>query len=254
MRRKLSNYLALLLLLLAVSAASPGQAPVGTGPQEISEADGRPVIFKHLPKPDAIEGDPLFLNSNSQIVQLLGERPLLSEVELGRGTEAAFAVYPAGKLLLVENSSPQASIAMDESVLLRLASQPELSPTAYRRIGNYNAFVFDGPDAAAAGELLNEIRYEKTVQWLGQDPYILKKLERYMVMTTRDIFISTIQIIVFGILGSILAGIVAGYFYFRFRDRRRERTAAFSDAGGLTRLNIDELTSEVSGGSGTLTA
>jgi hypothetical protein len=175
----------------------------------------------------------------------VGDRPVLNAIDFAGGTEAVSAPYAAGKLLIVEYTNPQGSIDADQKITQEIARTPQNAPTAYRRIGNYNAFVFDGADSAVAAGLLDQIKYEKSVQWLGEDPFLLKRVEKYLVTTTRDIFISTLKVIVLGIAGSIFVGIIAGFVYFRFRDQRRERTAAFSDAGGLTRLNIDDLTSPI---------
>ena len=43
----------------------------------------------------------------------------------------------------------------------------------------------------------------------------------------------------------MIAGIIAGLVYFRFRDRERSKRIAFSDAGGLTRLNLDDLSEPI---------
>jgi uncharacterized membrane-anchored protein YhcB (DUF1043 family) len=53
--------------------------------------------------------------------------------------------------------------------------------------------------------------------------------------------ISTVLWIALGLGVALLAGIVAGLIFFRFRDQRRASRTAFSDAGGLTRLNLDGL-------------
>ena len=71
--------------------------------------------------------------------------------------------------------------------------------------------------------------------------YLLKRVEKYFVNTTRDIFISTVLWIISGLGLSILLGILAGFIFFRFREQKRATRTAYSDAGGLTRLNLDGL-------------
>ena len=39
----------------------------------------------------------------------------------------------------------------------------------------------------------------------------------------------------------LCAGLAAGIVFYQFRERERRRWSKFSDAGGLTRLNLDEL-------------
>jgi hypothetical protein len=143
-------------------------------------------------------------------------------------------------LLIVEYTNPQSSLEADTKIQQYLGAHPD-SGTVYRRIGNYNALVFDASDVNAAAGLLDQVKYEKTIQWLGEDPYILKRLERYMVTTSRDIMLSTVFVIIGGLAASVLAGIVAGFIFFRIRDQKRAHRTTFSDAGGLTRLNLDGL-------------
>ncbi len=213
----------------------------GVKSQEISDADGLPVILKHLPDSENVKGSAVFVTDSDGLRKAVGDRPILELVEFSGGTEAVVADYPAGKLLIVEFTNPQASGFADQRIQQRLTENPGNPPIVYRRIGNYNAFVFDATDQAAANELLGRIKYEKSVQWLGEDPFLMQKIERYFAQTGRDVVISTILWIslIFGI--TIAAGVVVGYFYFRYRESQRASMTAFSDAGGLTRLNLDDL-------------
>jgi hypothetical protein len=178
-----------------------------------------------------------------ELKNVLGDRPVLDLIDFAGGTEAAVAPYDVGHLLLIEYSSPQASIDADSAITSKLAAVND-ALTRYRRIGNYNAFVFDASDQAAADALLDQIKYEKTVQWLGKNPFSISA-ERAFVLTTSDIFLSTVLVIVMGIGTSILLGMVAGYFFFLFREQKRAGMRAFSDAGGMTRLNLDGLTPDI---------
>ncbi len=209
-------------------------------PQEISDGDGLPVLVKHLPDWPQKHPGSVFAADPAPLKTELGERPVIDLIDFRGGTEAVTASYPEGRLLIVEYSNPQLSSEADSKFLAYFAAAPE-SSTVYRRIGNYNVFVFDAPDQAAANSLLDQIKYQKTVQWLGEDPYLSEKLERYFVVTTRDIFISTVLWIIGGIFTSVLAGVLIGFVFYRIREQRRRDWKAFSDAGGLTRLNLDEL-------------
>jgi hypothetical protein len=208
--------------------------------QELSEDDGKPVLLKHLPSYENVQDAAVFVTDNGALRRAVGNRPVLDVLEFPPGTEAVAADYAQGRLVIVEYTNPQASIEADGKIQEHLATNAQTS-VVYRRIGNYNAFVFDAADETAANLLLDEVKYQKVVQWLGEDPYLLRKLERYMMATSRDIAISTVMVIGFGLLTAILAGIVAGLIFFRFRDQKRAGRAAFSDAGGLTRLNLDGL-------------
>lgn len=209
--------------------------------QEVSDEDGIPVLIKHLPDWESVRDRTTFTQNAEELRSVVGSHSVLDAIDFKGGTEAVTAPYPAGRLLIVEYTNPQASADADAKFIQRLAESPDSSRIVYRRIGNYNAFVFDVADPDAANELLDQIKYQKVVQWLGEDPYLLKRIEKYFVTTTRDIFISTVLWIVSGIGLSVIAGIVVGFLFFRFRERKRATRTAYSDAGGLTRLNLDGL-------------
>jgi hypothetical protein len=229
----------LFAFLTGVVLAQPSAAPAVRS-QEISEDDGLPVLIKHLPEWQNVRSSTVFTTNAADLKNAVGDRPVLGQIDFAGGTEAVKADYPAGKLLIVEFTTPHASVDADARILQHLATNPEPA-TVYRRIGNYNAFVFDAADQEAAVGLLDQVKYEKSVQWLGEDPYLLRKIERYFAITTRDIMISTVLWIVGGLGISIVCGIVAGVIFYRVREQRRATWHAYSDAGGLIRLNLDEL-------------
>ena len=209
--------------------------------QEISEIDGAPVLIKHLPDAETVKARATFAKSVSELKAFLGDRPVLDHIEFVAGTEAVTAAYPAGKLLIVEYTSPQQSVEADQKFKGTIADDPS---TAYRRIGNYNVLVFDVADKPAAEALIDQVKYEKQVQWLGNNPFRISA-ERAFVITTTDMFISTALVIVIGAVISLLGGLIAGYIYFQFRERQRAHMAAFTDAGGMTRLNLDGFTPDI---------
>ncbi len=225
----------------SISVVAQPERYSGVKSQEISEADGLPVILKHLPDHERVAGTASFITDAETLKTAVGARPVLNAIEFTGGTEAVSADYPAGKLLLVEYATPQASIHADQKITQSLAENPGDPPAVYRRIGNYNAFVFDAADPQAANALLDKIKYEKSVQWLGEDPFLLAKLERYFAQTGRDVAISTVLWIVLVFAITIVIGVAAGFLYFKYRESKRASMRAFSDAGGLTRLNLDEL-------------
>lgn len=208
--------------------------------QELSEDDGLPVLIKHLPNWQSVRDTTVFLTNQQSLIKHFGVKPVFNAFELAGGTEAATANYPAGRLLIVEFTNPQASADTDAKVLSELAASPD-PKVLYRRIGNYNVFVFDVSDEEAAVKLIEEIRYQKTVQWLGEDPYLIEKFERYFVNMTRDVFIATVQWIVGGLAIATVCGLLIGFVFFRVRDNKRANWNRASDAGGITRLNLDGL-------------
>jgi hypothetical protein len=215
--------------------------------QEVSEIDGIPVLIKHLPDWENARNRAVFITNSEELTNALGRRPIFDSVDFVGGTEAVTAPYPEGKLLIVEYSTPQASVDTDNKVRQKLAETQENPPIFYRRIGNYNVFLFDGSgDEAAANALFDQIKYEKTVQWLGEDPTLLQKAERAFVKGTADLFLSTVLAIILGLGFAVLTGIAIGVAFFYVREQKRASMKEFSDAGGMIRLNLDDLTPQVS--------
>jgi hypothetical protein len=239
--------LGMILTLIAALAAAGGNSYAQTPDkkiQEVSEADGIPVLIKHLPDWENVRNSAKLAHSVGDLRASLGQRPVFDLLDFAGGTEAVTAPYPQGKLLIVEFVSPASSAELDTKLKDALAGQP----IYYRRIGNYNAFVFDAPDEAGANGLLDQVKYEKYIQWLGDNPFMplrAKQAERNFVVTTADIFLSTLLAIVTGLGVSIVIGIAAGFIFFYRRDSRRAAMPTFSDAGGMTRLNLDGFTPEI---------
>lgn len=237
--------LAALLTTILVAGTAAAQPQPNVRTQEFDEIDGVPVILKHLPNWEAVRGSAVFIASKEELLRAAGERPVHSAIEFVGGTEAASAVYPEGRLLIVEYTTPQFASAADVEFLRILAQNPTEPATVYRRVGNYAVFVFDTPDAEAAAGLIDQVKYEKDIQWLGESPFLLQNLERYFVTTSRDIIYSIILWIFMGFALAVLLGGIAGYTYFKYREGVREKMVAFSDAGGLTRLNLDDLSEPI---------
>ena len=241
----LINLLASILLACTTSLTVTGQSnsSIPYKAQEVSEKDGIPVLIKHLPDWESIRGRTTFAHSVGELKSALGERPILDLIDFAPGTEAVTAPYDAGKLLIIEYTSPQGSVDADAKFTTALAENGD-GPTVYRRIGNYNVLVFDAADSASAGALIDQVKYEKNVQWLGDNPFRISA-ERAFVLTTSDIFLSTVLVIVMGIGTSIVCGLIAGFIYFQLRDRRRAAMGIYTDAGGMTRLNLDGFTPDI---------
>lgn len=241
-----AGYLVLAIAFSAIGGSVFAQAPSASpaAVQERSEADGVPVLIKHLPDWENVRNGAVLAHSVEDLKKALGDRPIYDLIDFTGGTEAVTAAYPQGKLLIVEFASPAVSAEADGRIRERIAG----SAIYYRRIGNYNAFVFDAPHEAAAGALLDQVKYEKIIQWLGDNPFMAQRAhqaERNFVNTTADIFLSTLLAIVTGLGVSILTGILVGFIFFFRRDARRAAMSAFSDAGGMTRLNLDGFTPDI---------
>lgn len=234
------------LILLCFAAVTFSNTPAFPRPksQEVSEIDGEPVLIKHLPgwgTRNDVSGATFATNRDELRNSALGDRPILDQIDFTAGTEAVTASYPEGKLLIVEYTSPQASIEADEKFKATLSGD---ETTVYRRIGNYNVLVFEAPDLAAANALIDQVKYEKQIQWLGDNPFRISA-ERAFILTTSDLFLSTVFVILIGIGLAIGGGLVVGYVYYLLSEKRRAAMTAFTDAGGMTRLNLDGFSADI---------
>lgn len=234
----------LLFLFISCAAISIAQTPVNSGSQEISEKEGVPVLIKHLPDWEQKQKTAVFVTSKEDLQYYLNDRAVIDRIDFIPGTEAVLASYPAGKLVIVEFATPQASSDADRRVTAFIEESG--GSFVYRRIGNYNGFVFDGNDEAAAAALLDQIKYEKVVQWLGAEPSFFPpgESEQQFIRRASSLFIGTVIVIVTGLGSSAIIGVIVGLLYFFVREHRRAALGAFSDAGGMTRLNLDGLSAE----------
>lgn len=240
-------FIKVLIIICAISATVLSQANKSSqiNSQEIDESDGIPVLLKHLPDWEKIRNRATYILNGDDLRKSLGERAIFDLLDFTGGTEAVFAPYDAGKLLIVEYNSPETSIEVDTQIKQRLAENSPTPPIFYRRIGNYNAFVFDATDEASANALLDPVKYEKTVQWLGKDPYAQARAERNYLLAAGDLLFSTVLTIVLGFGSTILTGLIIGVIFFYIRGQKRANTQLYTDAGGMTRLNLDDLTPDV---------
>ena len=235
-------FFSILLVFPSASAAQTQRQPSKS--QEVSEVDGIPVLIKHLPDWETVKSKAVFATNRDRLTSALGQRPVVDLIDFSAGTEAVTAPYPAGKLLIVEFMTPQGSVDADNNVRSFLAQDND-GKTFYKRTGNYNVFVFDASDEASANALIEQVKYEKNIQWLGEDPFLFHQLERAFVNATTDLFVSTVEVIVLGMGLSVLGGLIVGFVFFQFRSRQKLTMNEFSDAGGMTRLNLDGLTPEI---------
>ncbi len=237
-------FVKILILICAfsvvISAQNTNQPKIES--QEIDESDGIPVLIKHLPDWENTRNRATYILNSDDLRKALGERPVFDLIDFTGGAEAVTAQYDAGKLLIIEYNSPETSIETDTKIKQRLAEMPSNPPIFYRRIGNYNAFIFDGNNETAANTLLDQIKYEKMVQWLGKDPYAQQRAERVYLLAAGELILTTLLMIVGGFGSAVLAGIFFGIVVYYIREQKRNQTQIYTDAGGMTRLNLDGLT------------
>ena len=204
-----------------------------------------PVLIKHLPDWETALTHATYTVSASSLRKAAGNQPVLEAISFEGGTEAVAATYGASRLVLVEYTTPQLATSSDARITARikeLGDAGQSVPTAYRRVGNYSVFVFNAPDQSTAAQLIDRVSYEQVVQWLGDNPRALERAQRIYTQTTAGIILAVIKASGLAILLCLSVGGIFGTLVFRHRRAQQAATAAYSDAGNMIRLNIDDLT------------
>lgn len=205
-----------------------------------------PALVKHLPNSDKLQHKALFLSRFKSVQELAPNQPVLSVIQTAGDGDAAFVDSGSGKVLLIEYNTPQLAKDNDERIMAKIRELWTLglqAPSAYRRVGNYSVFVFDSPDEATAKKLIDQVKYEQVVQWLGTNPYIYKQAEKEYVETTLGVFVAVIKASGYALVACLALGGLFGSLLFIRRRAQRGALETYSDAGGMLRLNLDDLTS-----------
>lgn len=206
-----------------------------------------PVLVKHLPDWENAQGTAAYVVTleGLQSAARSSNGDILKAVNFEAGTEAVVADYGASQLVLVEYSTPQIATASDAQITARIKESGDAGqsvPSAYRRVGNYSVFVFNAPDQNTAAQLIDSVSYEQVVQWLGDNPRALERMQRMYTETTAGIILAVIKASGLAVLLCLSVGGIFGALIFRRRRAQQAATAAYSDAGDMIRLNIDDLT------------
>lgn len=207
-----------------------------------------PVLVKHLPNWETAQQSAVYAVNIGALRNSISNQTTLNEINFDGGTEAVTASYGQSQLVIVEFTTPQFATDNDQRITAKiqeLKSQNQPVPSAYRRVGNYSVFVFNAPDEKTANDLIDQVKYEQTVQWLGDDPHLIDRIERYLAQKTAGAVIAVLESSGLSLLLCVGIGGLSGALLFRWRRARRQ-TKAYSDAGGMTRLNLDDIGSVVS--------
>ena len=87
------------------------------------------------------------------------------------------------------------------------------------------------------------MKYEQVVSWLGENPNILKEAQKRYVDTTLGVLVTVLKASGYALITCLGMGGLIGGLLFSYR-RSQQKAEAYSDAGGMLRLNLDELTAE----------
>lgn len=210
-----------------------------------------PPLVKHLPELEVTQKNAVFLNNLSTFPQFPFDYPVLSAIQSGGNADAVLGTYGKSKILIVEFNTPQLATDNDQRIKARIEELWKLgqpAPTAYRRVGNYSVFVFDAPDEMMANYLIGQVKYEQVVQWLGDNPNIYKEAQKQYINTTLGVLVAVLKASGYAALACLGLGGLIGGLLFSYRRSQQKEVTAYSDAGGMLRLNLDELTPETDPG------
>lgn len=215
----------------------------------LDEGSGEiPVLVKHLPDWEQAEGRAVYAVTQHALKEFVPNQPVLDAVSFEGGTEAVTATYEGGaRLVVVEYATPQLAFDGDAAVVARIAGlrgEGQPVPSAYKRIGNYGVFVFDAPNEQAASALVDKVTYEKDVRWLGENPHAVERANRAWLNMSTSVIVNTVKATGLAIVICLTIGGVFGGWIFMRRRAQAALTEKFSDAGGMLRLNIDELSAQ----------
>ena len=206
-----------------------------------------PPLVQHLPAWETAQERALYAVRLAALQAFISNQPVLDAVSFEGGTEAVTARYDQGQLVIIEFATPQLAVDNDARIGQRIAelrAQNQPGPSAYKRVGNYAVFVFDAPSEQAANGLIDQVKYEKVVQWLGDDPHRFERANRFWLNMSGSLIINTVKATALAILLCLGIGSVFGSVIFARRRAQAALHEQYSDAGGMVRLNLDELAAQ----------
>ena len=204
-----------------------------------------PVLVKHLPDWEKAQERAAFAVSLNGLQNIAGHESVLDVIDFTGGTEAVTADYDSSRLVIVEFNTPQLAGDNDARIKAKineLWASGQSAPTAYRRVGNYSVFVFGAPDEQTAKHLIDGISYEQVVRWLGPNPHAIEEAQRQYVQTTAGVIVSVLKASGLSLILCLGIGGLFGALMFRRRRAQQATFDAYTDAGGMMRLNLDDIT------------
>jgi hypothetical protein len=216
-----------------------------------AESHEIPPLVLHLPDWEAAHTRSLYATTPAALRRAVQNQPALEAVSFPAGTEAVTADYgAAGRLVVVEYATPQIAAESDARIKQRVAelgNTGQAVPSVYERVGNYSVFVFGASDGAAAERLAGQVKYEKDVRWLGDNPHAYERHNRAWINMSASVLVNTVKASGLAILLCLSVGGLFGALIFRRRRARAALAQTYSDAGGMMRLDLDDSTAKLIG-------
>jgi hypothetical protein len=208
-----------------------------------------PVLVRHLPSDGLVPGTERFIAGPLGLTKLLGPRDpndrfLLSSTAV----EAALAEYQVNgataPLLIVEYHTPQLAATAYQQVESDFQALPEAerAQRLLKREGNYIIEAFNVQNRQAMQPIVNQIKYTPVIRWLKKSPLeSLQEFQSEPEISLIDFYLTAFGFIGLSLLLTLLVGSLVGACIFLWRRHRARSWPGFSDAGGMVRLNLDNL-------------
>ena len=204
-----------------------------------------PILVKHLPQWERAQENAQYFAGFDSLKGKVVNQPVLEAITSEGDADAVLTSYGNAQFLLVEFNTPQLAGDNDRAItakLNELRQQGQPVPTSYRKVGNYSVFVFNAASEAEAQSLIDQVEYAQMVTWLGDNPYLLEQAQRDYYATTAGVLVSVVQASGLSLLGCLGIGGLIGAVLFNRRRAQQRAAEAYSDAGGMLRLNLDDIT------------
>lgn len=206
-----------------------------------------PILVKHLPQWETAQAHVTYLSGFRSLKELAPNQPVLQAVTSEGDADAVLATYGTAQFLLVEFNTPQLAGDNDRAIKTKLdefQQQGQPVPSSYRKVGNYSVFVFNAASEGEAQSLIDQVEYAQVVQWLGDNPYRLEQAQREYYEQTAGLLVSVVKASGLSLLICLGVGGVIGAALFSRRRAQQRAAEAYSDAGGMLRLNLDNITQQ----------
>ena len=204
-----------------------------------------PILVKHVPQWEQAQATALYLAGFTSLKGTVPNQPVLEAITSEGDADAVLTKYGNAQFLLIEFNTPQLAGDNDRAIttkLNELRQQGQPVPTSYRKVGNYSVFVFNAASEAEAQDLINQVEYAQMVTWLGRNPYLLEQAQKDYYETTAGVLVAVVKASGLSLLVCLGIGGLIGAVLFNRRRAQQRSVEAYSDAGGMLRLNIDNIT------------
>jgi hypothetical protein len=206
-----------------------------------------PVLVKHLPDWQNLQSRVLYAVDKETLKNALSNQAILDVLNFEGGAEAVVSDYGEQQLVIVEFNTASLATDNDQRIaakLKELRNENQPAPTAYRRVGNYAVFVFGSLGEQAANQLIDQVKYQQVVTWLGENPFSFEQATREFTETTLGVFVSVVKASGIALVSCLAIGGFAGALLFSLRRSQQRAKAAYADSDAMLRLNLDDLTPE----------